>query len=62
MPVCIIHGAQDELFPVQVAEQMAAALPNAELHLLPDQGHALIFRANRRAGEILQTFLAKQFD
>ncbi len=60
MPVCIIHGVQDALFPVQVAEQMAEALPNAELHLVPDQGHDLIFRANRKVGEILQTFLAGQ--
>lgn len=60
LPVCIIHGAQDELFPVEIAEQMAAALPQAELHIIPDQGHALIFRANRKVGEILQHFLAAQ--
>jgi pimeloyl-ACP methyl ester carboxylesterase len=62
LPVCIVHGAQDELFPVAVAEQMAHALPHAELHIVPNQGHALIFRANREVGEILRRFLAAHVD
>jgi len=43
-PVCLIHGEHDEIFPVQIAASMAGALPDAELHIAPDQTHALIFR------------------
>ena len=59
IPVCLIHGAEDEIFPVAIAEQMYVALPDSELHIIPRQGHALIFRQSRKVGEILQDFLAR---
>jgi pimeloyl-ACP methyl ester carboxylesterase len=59
-PVCIIHGEEDEIFPVALAEQMHATLPNSELHIIPRQSHSLIFRQSRQVGAIMQTFLAKQ--
>jgi pimeloyl-ACP methyl ester carboxylesterase len=59
LPVCIIHGVEDEIFPVAIAEQMHTALPNSELHLIPNQAHSLIFRQARKVGTILQAFLAK---
>jgi pimeloyl-ACP methyl ester carboxylesterase len=59
LPVCIIHGEEDEIFPVALAEQMAHTLPNSELHIIPRQSHALIFRKNRQVGTIMQEFLAK---
>lgn len=37
LPVCIIHGEEDEIFPVSLAEQMHATLPNSELHIIPHQ-------------------------
>jgi pimeloyl-ACP methyl ester carboxylesterase len=57
LPVCIIHGDEDEIFPVQIAEQMHAALPDSELHILPRQSHSLIFRKSRKVAEIMQAFL-----
>ena len=59
LPVCIIHGEEDEIFPARVAEQMHAALPNSELHIIPRQYHALIFRKNRQVGEIMRDFLTQ---
>ena len=59
MPVCIIHGEEDEIFPVAIAKQMCATLPNCELHVFPRQGHSLIFRQSRKVGAILQAFLEK---
>lgn len=59
LPVCIIHGEKDEIFPVEIAEQMHHALPNSELHVIPGQYHALIFRKSRQVGEIMQAFLDK---
>jgi len=59
LPVCIIHGDEDEIFPVALAEQMHAALRNSELHIIPHQSHSLIFRKSRKVAEIMRTFLAK---
>ncbi|MEZ4868923.1 MAG: alpha/beta hydrolase [Caldilineaceae bacterium] len=56
-PVCIIHGAQDEFFPPAVAERLAAALPDAQLYIIPEQPHALIFRQPWRVLEVLMAFL-----
>ena len=59
LPVCIIHGDEDEIFPVEIAKQMAAALPNSELHIILHQSHSLIFRKGRKVTEIMRNFLAK---
>jgi pimeloyl-ACP methyl ester carboxylesterase len=58
-PVCLIHGEEDEIFPVAIAGQMHAALPNSELHIIPRQSHSLIFRKSRQVAEIMRDFLAK---
>ncbi|MCB0125254.1 MAG: alpha/beta hydrolase, partial [Caldilineaceae bacterium] len=60
MPVCIIHGAEDEFFPLSIVEAMAAALPDHFLHVIADQPHALIFRQPWRVQEIMLTFLREQ--
>jgi pimeloyl-ACP methyl ester carboxylesterase len=57
--VCIIHGDEDEIFPVEIARQMHAALPNSELHIIPRQFHSLIFRKSRQVGQIFGEFLQK---
>jgi 3-oxoadipate enol-lactonase/4-carboxymuconolactone decarboxylase len=59
MPVCIIHGSEDEFFPQTIAENMAQAIPNSELHLIPDQPHALIFRRPWAITEIMLDFLQR---
>jgi pimeloyl-ACP methyl ester carboxylesterase len=59
MPTCVIHGEEDEILPVELARQLAAGLPNRELHLIPGQSHALIFRQPWKVSAILQAFLAK---
>jgi len=56
-PVCLIHGAEDEFFSVATVEAMAAALPQAELHIVPGQPHALIFRQPWKVLELMTRFL-----
>jgi pimeloyl-ACP methyl ester carboxylesterase len=58
-PACVIHGAEDEIFPVALAEQLAAGLPNSELHIVPGQTHALLFRQRWKVSELMQDFLAR---
>ena len=59
LPVCLIHGARDEFFPVALAERMADTLPNAELHVVPHQSHALIFRQPRVVADLMAEFLSR---
>lgn len=57
MPVCIIHGERDEFFPAFIPERMAAAAPDAELHLVQQQTHALLFRQPWQVAQIMLKFL-----
>ncbi len=59
LPVCIIQGNEDEFFPSFVVEAMAEALPNAELHLIPEQTHALLFRQSWKVRELMTDFLQR---
>lgn len=47
VPVQIWHGAQDRFVPISHGRWIGARIPNAEVHLEPDQGHlsTLIRRA-----------------
>lgn len=59
LPVCIIHGERDEFFPLSVAQEMAATLPDARLHAIPKQTHALLFRRPWQVAELMEAFLAE---
>jgi pimeloyl-ACP methyl ester carboxylesterase len=41
-PVLLLHGEADRIVPVRHAAWLAAALPRAELHTSPDDGHISI--------------------
>jgi pimeloyl-ACP methyl ester carboxylesterase len=57
MPLCIIHGERDEFFPAFIPQRMAGAAPAAELHLIPQQTHALLFRRPWQVAQIMLEFL-----
>lgn len=59
MPLCLVHGSQDEFFPAYIPQQMVATAPDAELHLIPNQTHALLFRQPWQVAKIMVEFLAK---
>ncbi|MGE0541470.1 MAG: alpha/beta fold hydrolase [Dehalococcoidia bacterium] len=40
-PVLIMHGEQDDVVPVVHAQILKDAIPQAEVHLFPESGHAL---------------------
>ena len=40
MPTLLLHGAADPLMPVDVAQQLGAALPDARLHVFAECAHA----------------------
>jgi pimeloyl-ACP methyl ester carboxylesterase len=41
VPVSIVHGASDPIFPIAAAHQLAAAIPGARLRVVPGMGHDL---------------------
>ncbi len=52
----VLHGSEDALFPLSVAEDLAARLPNAELRVVQGAGHGLPLTHGdevRRAVEVL---------
>jgi 3-oxoadipate enol-lactonase len=57
LPLCIIHGAMDEFFPPAIPESMAVVAPQAELHLIERQTHALLFRQPWQVAKIMLKFL-----
>ncbi|WP_232662082.1 alpha/beta fold hydrolase [Pseudonocardia sp. TRM90224] len=40
-PTSVVHGDQDPVNPLAHGEALAAAIPGAELHVVPGMGHAL---------------------
>jgi pimeloyl-ACP methyl ester carboxylesterase len=40
-PASVVHGDQDPIYPLGHGEAVAAAIPGAELHIVPGMGHVL---------------------
>jgi len=59
LPVCVIHGENDADFPMIIAQNAAEALPNAQLHIIPEQRHSLIFRQPQVVEDIILKFLTE---
>jgi pimeloyl-ACP methyl ester carboxylesterase len=60
-PALVVWGEKDRLLPVRLAPKLAEAMPNAELLLLPNVGHAPQFEALEKTNEILEKFLKTAF-
>ncbi len=57
IPTLVIHGEDDLIVSVQEAETMAAAIPTAELHILPDAGHLPNLEQPEIFNDIVAAFL-----
>lgn len=58
-PVSLIWGVQDRILPRDQAGWLKERLPRAELHVLPDVGHAPQEEAPELVNEIIIAFLAQ---
>lgn len=56
-PTMIIHGAHDPLMPLAGAEAMAAALPQAQLHVFADCAHAPFISGATHFSTLLSSLL-----
>ena len=61
MPALVCHGANDQLIPVAVAQEMAASIPNAQLNIIPRAGHLLNLEQPALFNQAIADFIYKQF-
>ena len=52
-PTLLIWGEQDGLFPVSIAHEFHAGIPNADLVLLPHAAHMPQTQATRKVAQII---------
>jgi len=56
-PTLVIHGRQDEVIPLEVGQKLAAGLPNAELIILEESGHAAVWDSPLQIRKNILNFL-----
>jgi len=61
VPVCLIWGKDDNITPMEVAEEFKHLLPNSELHYIDKCGHAPMMEHPEEFNAILEGFLQKLF-
>jgi len=54
MPIDVWHGEADRIVEIEQARLLAKALPNAQTHFAPNEGHTLIVN---RYEDILSTIV-----
>jgi len=54
VPTAVIHGALDQLSPVANGVELARLIPDAELTVIPDVGHAVNLEAQRGVNTALR--------
>ena len=57
-PVLLLVGEQDTLTPPAVAQEMAEAIPNSTLHIIPDAGHLSSIEQPTAFTQALNEYLA----
>lgn len=56
-PVLVVGGQDDQLTPPECSREIAAAIPQAQLQLLPDCGHMLTWEQPQAVTALLQGWL-----
>jgi 3-oxoadipate enol-lactonase len=56
-PTLIIHGEKDSLVTVEMGKELAVAIPNSLLAVIPKAGHTLNLEAVEQTVELIQGFL-----
>jgi pimeloyl-ACP methyl ester carboxylesterase len=55
-PTLVLAGGSDKLVPPSNGRLLAGRLPNADLHILPGEGHLLLFDPDSAALPLLTKF------
>ena len=56
-PTLVIQGEKDTLFPTHMANEVAKAIPAAQLEIIPQVGHTLNLEAVPRLCELIKGFI-----
>ncbi len=59
VPTLLVAGGLDVVFPPFLASAIAAGLPCAEAHLIPDSGHSPYFEQAATFNGLVETFLER---
>lgn len=57
VPTLVIHGSDDQLWPLPNAYYMQKNIPNCQLHVVPDAGHMLFIEQAETFYQALNSFL-----
>jgi len=58
-PVLVVCGSEDLLTPVEHSEAICAALPNAELVVVPNGGHVVLLEHSEAVNAVIVPFVRK---
>jgi pimeloyl-ACP methyl ester carboxylesterase len=58
IPTLVLHGGGDQLVPAANGVQLARLLPESRLHVVPGEGHLLVFDPESAALPLLDDFFA----
>src|ERR671931_794547 len=61
VPTLILHGEEDAIFPVSVAEEIEAGIPRARLVVVPLAGHTANLEQPTVPNEAIRDFLESAF-
>ncbi|NTX17306.1 alpha/beta hydrolase [Myxococcus sp. CA056] len=59
IPTLLLWGRDDRITPLHIAEEVHAALPHAEFHIIDDAGHLPHYERPAAVAPLLTEFLAK---
>jgi pimeloyl-ACP methyl ester carboxylesterase len=59
IPVLVVVGREDTLYPVAISQAMADAAPQGELAVIPGAAHAAVFERPDAVAEAIQNWLGK---
>jgi pimeloyl-ACP methyl ester carboxylesterase len=62
VPALILHGEEDSIFPVSIAEELEAGIPNARLVAVPLAGHTANLEQPVVSNEAILGFLSSVFE
>ncbi|MGH3498605.1 MAG: alpha/beta fold hydrolase [Nocardioidaceae bacterium] len=62
LPTVVIVGTEDTLTPVSHARRIAEAIPTAELVVIPDTGHMVLFERHEQVDELLGELIKRASD
>jgi pimeloyl-ACP methyl ester carboxylesterase len=62
VPTLILHGEEDSIFPMTVAEEIEAGIPGARLVAIPRAGHTANLEQPKVSNEAILDFLGSTFE